>query len=70
MDVSCFQGARARILQAFMTDAGLVIYKTKLYDFSDHETRDDAIEQCLSYMASTPIEDTKSLNYKLPPGDG
>jgi hypothetical protein len=40
MDVSCFQGVRARILQAFMTDAGLVIYKTKLYDFSDHDTRD------------------------------
>ncbi|KAL3446796.1 hypothetical protein BJX65DRAFT_308707 [Aspergillus insuetus] len=69
MAVYCFQGARARILQAFMTDVGLVTYNTKLYDFLDYENRDDAIEQCLSYMASTPIGDTKSLKYNLPPED-
>ncbi|KAL4782563.1 hypothetical protein BJX76DRAFT_358827 [Aspergillus varians] len=70
MALSCFQNARARILQAFMTEAGLIIYKTKLYDFTDQENRDDAIEKCLSYMASTPIGDTKSLNYRLLPQDG
>ncbi|KAL4883170.1 hypothetical protein BJY04DRAFT_27853 [Aspergillus karnatakaensis] len=67
MALSCFQGARARIVQAFMTDTGLAICKTSLFDFTDQENREDTIETCLSYLASTPVGDTRRLNYRPPP---
>ncbi|KAL4786237.1 hypothetical protein BJX76DRAFT_355310 [Aspergillus varians] len=62
--LSCFDGYKARIIQAHMTEHGLLaIYHTRLYDFITPESRLTSVPACLGYMASDPIGDTKTLEY-------
>ncbi|KAJ0425023.1 hypothetical protein BJY00DRAFT_308907 [Aspergillus carlsbadensis] len=64
--LSCFPRHKARMLQAYMTNRGMVIRKSDLFDFSTAEARGRNMPLFVSHMASRPVGDTQSLVYRLP----
>jgi hypothetical protein len=54
------------MLQAYMTNRGLVIRKSDLFYFSTAEARGRNISLFVSHMVSRPVGDTQSLAYRLP----
>ncbi|KAL3441857.1 hypothetical protein BJX65DRAFT_313396 [Aspergillus insuetus] len=56
---------KARLLQDYMTEEGLVIMKSKLYDFYNPDVRSEHQRLFVSHFASRPVGDTKSLAYHL-----
>jgi hypothetical protein len=52
-------GWKARVLQAHSTELGIVIRKTRLYDFSTWAQAKGSFDLCLRLMASVPIGDTR-----------
>ncbi|KAL3460923.1 hypothetical protein BJX64DRAFT_289859 [Aspergillus heterothallicus] len=59
MVISCFEGHKARILQAHLTDCNLVVYKSRLYDFNTPKSRDESLPLFIAYMAGQPVGTTK-----------
>ncbi|KAL2847577.1 hypothetical protein BJX68DRAFT_267981 [Aspergillus pseudodeflectus] len=64
--LSCFKGYKACLLQAYMTEQGLVIMKSNLYDFYDVGVRSSRLQLFVSHFPSGLVGDTKSLVYPLP----
>lgn len=62
--VFSFTGQRkGRILQAYESKEGLVIRKSKLFDFSTWEEAEKSINLFVQFMASDPVGDTKALDH-------
>ncbi|KAL2839362.1 hypothetical protein BJY01DRAFT_250542 [Aspergillus pseudoustus] len=56
--VSCFNECKARILQAHLRETHLVIYKSRLYDFSNPKNREESLPLFLAYMSSESVGTT------------
>lgn len=52
-------GTQGRILQAYTNNEGLVIQKSKLYDFSTLENFREFINLFLRYLTSNAVGDTQ-----------
>lgn len=61
MLVSFMGSLKGRILQAHVTDSGLVIKKSKLYDFDKQVDFERSITLFTRHMASDRIGDTRQL---------
>ncbi|KAL3481892.1 hypothetical protein BJX99DRAFT_253017 [Aspergillus californicus] len=60
--ISIFDRYQARIIQSYMSEAGLDFVKSPLYDFSTPEEREN-VKIFLRYMASEPVGDTRVFKF-------
>jgi hypothetical protein len=54
------------LIQVYMTSEGLLVKKSKLYDFISPDVRDDNTTLFVAHMATRFVGDTKSLIYPSP----
>ncbi|KAL2863194.1 uncharacterized protein BJX67DRAFT_384938 [Aspergillus lucknowensis] len=61
MVVSCFNGTKARIVQAHVAADQFHVYKSDIYEFNSPQAREENMPLFMSYFSSQPAGDLKVL---------
>ena len=62
MAISCFDDKKVRFIQAYFDPGQLVIWKSRLHDFSTLEGLERNVNLFMFYMARECVGNTKAMN--------
>ncbi|KAL3460933.1 hypothetical protein BJX64DRAFT_289871 [Aspergillus heterothallicus] len=69
MLISCFNGTKARIIQAHYQTGQMIVFKSDIYAFNSPESREDNVPLFLAYFASEPAGNTRHMRPELEESD-